>query len=170
MDSDKRTMRKRSGGKARKSDGGKARKPAPGTSGGQTPKRDRPADKPLTVMQFTQCMFGGLMQDRYTGVWADPAQKASYPNHELLSACASRIEVGARALRDLCPPCKATRTFVRTSTSRTTRTRAVARAGIELEIWSPRNWTLGRTPLLVLRRVPGVVQLPLPRARVEWGG
>ena len=133
MDSDKRTMRKRSGGKARKSDGGKARKPAPGTSGGQTPK-------------------------------------ASYPNHELLSACASRIEVGARALRDLCPPCKATRTFVRTSTSRTTRTRAVARAGIELEIWSPRNWTLGRTPLLVLRRVPGVVQLPLPRARVEWGG
>jgi len=82
MDSDKRTMRKRSGGKARKSDGGKARKSAPGTSGGQTPKRDRPADKPLTVMQFTQCMFGGLMQDRYTGVWADPAQKASYPNHD----------------------------------------------------------------------------------------
>jgi len=62
--------------------------------------RDRPASSPLTVMQCAQCMFGGLQQDRVTGVWADPSQKESYPNLVLLPTCASTFKVGARQLCD----------------------------------------------------------------------
>ncbi len=60
----------------------------------------RPVSSPLTVMQCTQCMFGGLQQDRVTGMWADPSQKESYPNHVLLPTCASTFKVGEQQLID----------------------------------------------------------------------